>query len=80
MLSCSKDTFPAQGKVAQVILILKPGKLPNELTSYRPISLLLIVSKVSEKLLIMVDNNGYIPRQREALHSRTNTSNCTKDK
>jgi hypothetical protein len=44
-----KGHFPAQWKVAQVILILKPGKFPNELTSYRPISLLPIVSKVCKK-------------------------------
>jgi hypothetical protein len=39
---------------------------PNELTSYRPISLLPIVSKVFEKLLLkrllpMVENNRLIP-------------------
>jgi hypothetical protein len=44
--------FPAQWKVAQAILILKPGKPPNELTSYRPISLLPTAFKVSEKLLL----------------------------
>jgi hypothetical protein len=44
--------FPVQWKVAQIILILKPGKPPNELTSYRPIDLLPIVSKVFEKLLL----------------------------
>jgi hypothetical protein len=36
--------------LAQIILILKPGKPPNELISYRPISLLPIVSKVFEKM------------------------------
>jgi hypothetical protein len=41
--------------------ILKPGRPPKELTSYRPISLLPIVSKVFEKLLLkrlppMADN------------------------
>jgi hypothetical protein len=44
--------FPAQWKVAQIILILKPGKPPNALPSYRPISLLPLVSKVFEKLLL----------------------------
>ena len=44
--------FPAQWKVAQIILIPKPGK-PTELTtSYRPISLLPILSKICEKLII----------------------------
>jgi hypothetical protein len=43
--------FLAYWKVAQIILILKPGK-PKELTSYKPINLLPIVSKVFEKLLL----------------------------
>jgi hypothetical protein len=47
-----KGYFPAQWKVVQIILILKPGKPPNELTSYRTISLLYIVSKVFEKQLL----------------------------
>jgi hypothetical protein len=32
-----KGYFPAQWKVEQIVLILKPEKAPNELTSYRPI-------------------------------------------
>jgi hypothetical protein len=59
-----KGYFPAQWKVAQIILILKLGKPPNELIFYRPISFLAIVSKVLEKLL----------------HNRTDTSNRAKDK
>jgi hypothetical protein len=47
-----KGYCPAQWKVAQIIFILKPGKPPNELTSYRPISLLPIVSEDFEKLLL----------------------------
>jgi hypothetical protein len=47
-----KGYFPAQWKVAQIILILQLGKPSNELTSYWPIRLLPIVSKVFEKLLI----------------------------
>ena len=44
--------FPIQWKRAQVQLILKPGK-PAELpTSYRPISLAPILSKILEKLLL----------------------------
>jgi hypothetical protein len=47
---------------------LTPGKLPYELTSYRLISLLPIVSNVCEKLILkrilkMVENNGFIPNQ-----------------
>jgi hypothetical protein len=32
--------FPNQWKFAQIIILLKPGKLPNVPTSYHPISLL----------------------------------------
>jgi hypothetical protein len=49
-----KGYFPVQWKVAHIILILKPGSPPNELTSYRPVSLLLIGSKVFEKLLLRI--------------------------
>jgi hypothetical protein len=62
-----KKYFLEQWKVAQIILILKPGKSPNELTLYRSISLLPIVSKLFEKLLLkrllrMVENDGVIHR------------------
>jgi hypothetical protein len=57
--------FPAQWQVAQIILILKPGKPLNELTFYQPISLLPNAFKVFEKLLKrlprMVENNRLIP-------------------
>lgn len=43
--------FPNQWKVAQIILLPKPGKKPEDVTSYRPISLLPTLSKVFEKLL-----------------------------
>lgn len=44
--------FPKQWKIAQIVLIPKPGKSPEEVTSYRPISLLPILSKLFEKLLL----------------------------
>jgi hypothetical protein len=47
-----KQYFPAKWKVAEIILILKPGIPHKELTSYQPISLLPTVSKVSENLLL----------------------------
>jgi hypothetical protein len=46
-----KGYFLTEWKVGQIILILKPEKPPNELTSYWPVSPLPIVSKVFEKLL-----------------------------
>ena len=44
--------FPALWKVSQIIMIHKPGKPMFEVTSYRPISLLPIVSKLFEKILL----------------------------
>ena len=39
-------------KTAQIIMIQKPGKKPTEVSPYRPISLLLTISKVLEKLIL----------------------------
>lgn len=44
--------IPSQWKVAQIVMIPKPGKPPNSVTSYRPISLLPIMAKLFEKLLL----------------------------
>jgi hypothetical protein len=50
--------FPRIWKFAQITMIPKPGKPANEVTSYRPISLLLIPSKIFEKLLLNRIRNG----------------------
>jgi hypothetical protein len=44
--------FPDQWKVAQIILIPKPGKNLEDITSYQPISLLPITSKLFKKILL----------------------------
>ena len=44
--------FPKQWKVAEIQIVPKPGKPMELLNSYRPISLLPILSKVFEKLLL----------------------------
>jgi hypothetical protein len=44
--------FPSQWKVAQIVLVPKPGKPPHQVSSYRPISLLPATSKVFEKLFL----------------------------
>jgi hypothetical protein len=67
--------LPAQWKFAQIILISKPGKPPNELTSYRPKSLLPITSKVFEKLLLkrllpIVEINRLIPNHQFSFRQR----------
>jgi endonuclease/exonuclease/phosphatase family metal-dependent hydrolase len=57
---------PACWKVAEVIMIPKPGKPPIDVKSYRPISLLPVISKVFEKLLLkrlkpVLDKKQIIP-------------------
>jgi hypothetical protein len=52
-----KGYFPAQWKAAQVMIIFRPRKPPNKLTSYRPISLLPIVSKIFENLFKKAPQN-----------------------
>jgi hypothetical protein len=72
-----KGYFPAQWKVTQIILILKPRK-PHELTSYWSISLLPTASKVFEKLLLkrllqMVENNRLTPNHQFNFRQRHST-------
>ena len=43
---------PDAWKVAEVIMITKPGKPSNKVESYRPVSLLPVISKLFEKLLL----------------------------
>jgi hypothetical protein len=75
------DYFPTQWKVAQIILILKPGKPPHDLPSYRPISLLPIVSKLFEKLLLkrLLPLIERVRLQAETPHHRTNASHRSQD-
>lgn len=44
--------FPGQWKIAQVVMVPKPGKPPQETNSYRPISLLPVAGKLLEKILL----------------------------
>lgn len=60
------DRFPSQWKCAEVIMIPKPNKPENLLTSFRPISLLPIFSKLFEKLFLrrllpVLEKNNIIP-------------------
>ena len=57
---------PKMWKVGEVIMIPKPGKPPHEVSSYRPISLLPVVSKLFEKLLLkrlkpIIEEKNLIP-------------------
>jgi len=55
------DYWPTSLKRAQVIMIPKPEKNPTDVSSYRPISLLPIISKVLEKLILKRINKGKNP-------------------
>lgn len=44
--------YPSIWKISQIIMIFKEGKPTNEVSSYRPISLLPVISKVFEKILL----------------------------
>ncbi|GBM25589.1 putative RNA-directed DNA polymerase from transposon X-element [Araneus ventricosus] len=59
--------FPNEWKTAIVVWILKPGKLPYDPSSYRPISLLSALSKIAEcvllKRIIVATEGKLIPMQ-----------------
>ncbi|GFW25891.1 RNA-directed DNA polymerase from mobile element jockey [Trichonephila clavipes] len=60
--------FPRAWKTATVIPIIKPGKDPTLTTSHRPISLLPVLSKLAEKIILNrlinhLQNNILIPQQ-----------------
>lgn len=44
--------YPKMWKISQICMIAEPGKPSTEPSSYRPISLLLIISKVFEKIFL----------------------------
>lgn len=44
--------YPSQWKYAEIIMILKPNKPENSVSSYRPISLLSTFSKIFERLFL----------------------------
>lgn len=51
--ACFKlNHMPGHWKIAEVIVLPKPGKPTSEVESYRPISLLPVMSKILEKLLL----------------------------
>ena len=61
--------FPSTWKLSEIVMIPKPGKDVTQVTSYRPISLLSIFSKLFEKLLLEslllhLNNNNSIPNHQ----------------
>lgn len=71
-------SVPDLWKVAEVIMIAKPGKPPHETSSYRPISLLPIMSKLFEKLLLkrlkpLIDSKNLIPEHQFGFREQHST-------
>ncbi|GBM44721.1 hypothetical protein AVEN_103186-1 [Araneus ventricosus] len=58
--------FPTPFKTGLIVLFLKKGKEKNSINSYRPISLLSIVGKLLEKLLLQRVN--FILNKQNVLH------------
>ena len=59
-------------------MIPKPGKTPHEVKSYRPISLLPVISKVFEKLLLkrvkpVIQNAKLIPDHQFGFRQKDST-------
>uniref|UniRef100_A0A1B6KCY8 Reverse transcriptase domain-containing protein n=1 Tax=Graphocephala atropunctata TaxID=36148 RepID=A0A1B6KCY8_9HEMI len=72
------EYYPSQWKVANIVVIPKPGKPAHEVTSYRPISLLPLMSKVFEKLLLkrlkpVLIENDIIPHHQFGFRHKHST-------
>lgn len=70
--------FPLCWKTAEIILIHKPGKPENEAASYRPISLLPILSKILEKLILkqlkpIIEDLAIIPNHQFGFREQHST-------
>lgn len=77
-MSLSMKYVPIYWKVAEVIMIHKPGKPLNETNSYRPISLLPLLSKLFEKILFarmkpVIDDNNLIPNHQFGFRAEHST-------
>jgi hypothetical protein len=73
--------FPTMWKFALIIMIHKPGKHPIRVTSYRPISLLPIMSKIFERILLKriqkdEDINTKIPTHQFEFRENHSTQLC----
>lgn len=69
---------PSLWKMAEVIMIVKPGKPPQEVSSYRPILLLSVISKLFEKLLLkrlkpIIEEKKLIPTHQFGFRNRHST-------
>jgi hypothetical protein len=70
--------FPIQWKLSIIVMVLKPKKSPHSPASYRPISLLPVVSKLFERLLLpriinCIQSSQAIPSHQFGFRSRHST-------
>jgi hypothetical protein len=70
--------FPIQWKLSIIVMVLKPNKPPHNPTSYRPISLLPVISKLFERLLLpriisCLQNSQVIPHHQFGFRSNHST-------
>lgn len=70
--------FPTTWKTALIVTILKPGKPPDDPSSYRPISLLPALGKILEKIILkriipMINQLNYLPDFQFGFRSRHST-------
>lgn len=71
--------FPTQWKLAEIIMIAKPGKPATEIKSYRPISLLPVMSKIAEKVIASrlqaeIANKRLLPEHQFGFRSKYSTT------
>lgn len=69
---------PRHWKIAEVIVIPKPGKPTSDVSSYRPISLLPVMSKVFERLFLarldrVIDARELIPKHQFGFRKKHST-------
>ena len=55
------EYFPCHSKIGQITMIAKPDKNPTEVTSYRSIRFLPLLSKILETLILKRLTNNAIP-------------------
>ena len=73
--------FPKSWKIAIIIPLLKPNKVPHLPVSYRPISLLNTLSKVAEKIILeninkIIEKNRLLPARQFGFRSGHSTEHA----
>lgn len=70
--------FPSSWKQSEIVMIPKPGKDVTQVASYRPISLLPVLSKIFERLLLKslepyIDSANLIPNHQYGFRKKHST-------